>query len=91
MHEEVRREPYAQWHVLDRLKTWEMCNEAMCDNPAVFFLVPDRFKTQELCIKAVEVDPCQLKDVLEHFKTQEMYDHAVWGALFLCNMSWITL
>ena len=29
----------------EHFKTQEMCNEAMCDDPAVFFLIPDRFKT----------------------------------------------
>ena len=54
-----------------------MCNEAMYDNPAVFFLIPDRFKTREMCINAVEVDPWQFHDVPYHFKTQEMCDGVV--------------
>ena len=54
-----------------------MCNQAVRNNAAAFFLVPDRFKTQEMCIKALEVDPWQLKNVPDHFKTQEMCDKAV--------------
>ena len=44
-----------------------MCNDAMCDNPEVFFLVPKRFKTEEVYNEAVKVDPWQLKDVPNHF------------------------
>ena len=56
-----------------------MCNEAMCDNPAAFFLVSDHFKTQEKHIKVVKVDPWQLYYVPDYFNTQEMCDDAVWG------------
>ena len=59
-----------------------MCNEAMCDNSAAFFLVPESFKTEEMCNQDVEVDPWQLDDVPEHFKTQEMCDDVVWGDPF---------
>ena len=54
-----------------------MCNQAVRNNPAVFFLVSDRFKTQELCIKAFEVDPWQLNNILDYLKTQKMCDKAV--------------
>ena len=54
-----------------------MCNHAVRNNPAVFFLVPDRFKTQELCINALEVDPWQLNDIPDYFKTQNMCDKAI--------------
>ena len=64
-------------YVPDHLKTQEMCNQAVRNNPAVFFLVPDRFKTQDLCIKAVEADPWQLKEISDYFKTQNMCDKAI--------------
>ena len=54
-----------------------MCNQAICNKPAVFFLVPDRFKTQELCIKALEVDPWQLNNIPDYLKTQKMCDKVV--------------
>ena len=54
----------------------------MCDNPAVFFLVPESFKTEEMSNEAVEVDPWQLKDVPDHFETQEMCDDAMWEDSF---------
>ena len=54
-----------------------MCNEAVCNNPAVFFLVPDCFKTQEMCDEALEVDPWQLNNVPYYLKTQKMCDKAV--------------
>ena len=52
--------------------TQEMCSEAMCNNPAEFFLIPDHFKTQKMCIKAVEKYPYNLGFVPDHFKTREM-------------------
>ena len=54
--------------VPNQYKTQEMCNEAMCKNPATFFYVPERFKTQDMCKKAVEKDPRMLKYVFDHFK-----------------------
>ena len=44
----------------------EMCNEATCENPAAFFLVPDHFKGEEMCIKALEVDSSQLYDAPDY-------------------------
>ena len=58
-------------------KTQKMCNQAVRNNPTVFFLVPDHFKTQELCIKALELDLWQLNDIPDYIKTQEMCDKAV--------------
>ena len=66
----LRYDPY-------RLKTQDMCSQAVRSNPPVFFLVPDSFKTQEMCDKALDVDPWSLNNVPDQFKTQEMYDKAV--------------
>ena len=41
----------------DRLKTKEMCNEAVRNNPYTVEYVPDQYRTQEMCNEAVEVDP----------------------------------
>ena len=54
-----------------------MCNEVMCNNSGVFFLISDCFKTQKMCIEAVEVDIWKLGDVPDCFKTLEMRDVAV--------------
>ena len=54
-----------------------MCNEAVSNNSAVFFLVPDRFKTEDMCIKAFEADPWSLCDIPDYLKTQKMYDKAI--------------
>ena len=43
-----------------RLKTQEMCEEAVWIEPRSLAFVPDRFKTEGLCIKAVRGDPCAL-------------------------------
>ena len=62
----VEATPYALWYAPGRFIT-----QKMCEDPAVFFLIPDCFKTEEMCEKAVEVDPWQLKDDPNHFKTQK--------------------
>ena len=54
-----------------------MCDEAVSNNPAVFFLVPDHFKTQEMCNEALQVDPWSLYDIPDHFNTQKMCLKAV--------------
>ena len=54
-----------------------MCSEAMCINPATFFLIPDQFKTYGIWIKALEADPWQLYNVPDHFEMQDMCDNAV--------------
>ena len=51
--------PRALYYVPNYLKTKEMCDDAVDNNPAVRFLVLDRFKTRDMCIKALEVDPCR--------------------------------
>ena len=60
-----------------------MCNEAMRENPAVFFLAPDCFKTQEMCEKAVKDGPWHLKHVPDHLKMQGMCNKAVDRHLYL--------
>ena len=65
----VMEDPWFLRHVLDHLKTKEMCNEIRSVNPAVFFLIPDRFKAQEACIKTVEVDSWPLLFVPNKCKT----------------------
>ena len=54
-----------------------MCNEAVCNNPAVFLLVPDCFKTEEMCDKALEGGPWSLYGIPDNIKTQEMCNKAV--------------
>ena len=61
----------------DRLKTKEMCNEAVRNNPYTVEYVPDQYRTQEMCNEAVEVDPWLLKYVPDHFKIQKMRDKVV--------------
>ena len=46
-----------------------MCNEAMRENPATFFIVPDHFKRQEMYNDAVDVDPWNLYDIPDYHKT----------------------
>ena len=55
----------------DRLRTKEMCNEAVRNNPYTLKYVPDQYRTQEMCNEAVEVDPWLLKYVPDHFKIQK--------------------
>ena len=69
--EMVAQFSYALMYFPDHLRQ-EMCNQAVRNNPATFFLVPDHFKTQDMCIKVLAVDPWQLKDVPDYFKTQKM-------------------
>ena len=71
-NEAVHTESLTLVHVPDHL-----CDEAVRNNPAVFFLIPDQFKTQEMCTKTLEADLCQLNDVPGHFKTQGMCERAV--------------
>ena len=64
-------------YVPDSFKTEEMCNEAVCNNPAVFFLVPDHFKTQEMYNEAFKVDLWSLYDIPDNLTTKGMCDDAV--------------
>ena len=43
-----------------RLKTQEMCEEAVWTKPSSLAFVPDRFKTEGLCIRAARRDPYAL-------------------------------
>ena len=61
----------------DHLKTQEMCNVAMCEDPAVIFLIPDCFKTKDMCIKTLEVGLWILYDIPDNLKTEEMCNKAV--------------
>ena len=54
-----------------------MCDEAVSNNPAVFFLDSDLFKMQGMCIKALEVDPWIVYNIPDNLKTQEMCDKAI--------------
>ena len=60
-----------------KLKTQEMCNEAMRIEPYSLAFVPDCFKTQQMCDKAVEIDPFILRHVPDNLKTQGMCIRAV--------------
>ena len=57
-------------YVPDYVITQKMCNGAMCDNPAVFFLIHDHFKTQGMCNKAVHRNPWLLNHAPDWFVTQ---------------------
>ena len=60
----------------DHFMTQEMCKEAICEDPYVFFLVPDHFEIQEICNEAVCVDPSSLEFVLDHLKAQKKFNAA---------------
>ena len=66
----MRNRSYLILFIPDHLRTQEMCNEVMRNNPIGFFFIPDHFKIQEMCIKAFEPDPWQLKYVPDWFMTQ---------------------
>ena len=87
----VAQFPFSLWYVPDYLKAQEMCDDAVHNNPAVFFLVPDHFKTEDICIKAIEVDPWSLRDIPDNFKKQEMCDKAIKDDLFPFSFSLIGL
>ena len=54
-----------------------MCDTAMCENPAAFFLVPDRVKTQGLCDAVVCMEPLLLAYIANRLKARKMCDKAV--------------
>ena len=55
----------------DNIKTQEMCDKAIEDEPRSLALVTDHLKAQEMFEKAVEKDPWLLKYVPNWFVTQE--------------------
>ena len=67
----------------DKLKTQEMCNEAMRIEPYSLAFLPDCFKTQEMCDKAIEIDPFILWHVPDNLKMQAMCIRAVKAGLGL--------
>ena len=54
-----------------RLKTEEMCEEAIWIEPHSLAFVPDRLKTEGLCIKAVRRDPYIVKNIPDHVMMQK--------------------
>ena len=62
--------------------THEMCNEAMRENPIIFFLLPDLFKTQGMWDEAVEKNLWQLINVSNRLKMQEMCNEVVRRELY---------
>ena len=75
--ETVAQFSYALRYVSDHLKTQEMFDEAVNNNPAVLFIVPNRFKTQGMCIKALEVDQWSMYNIPDNLKTQKICDKAI--------------
>ena len=58
--------------VPDHIKSQELCNEAVEEDPDFLAYTPDRLKTQEMCNRAVPRKPYTLRFIPEHLKTQEM-------------------
>ena len=58
-----------------RLKTHEMCEEAVWIEPRSLAFVPDRLKTEGLCIKAVRKNAYTLDCV--NLKTQKICNEAI--------------
>ena len=58
--------------VSDHIKSQELCNEAVEEDPDFLAYTPDRLKTQEMCNRAVPRKPYTLRFIPEHRKTQEM-------------------
>ena len=54
-----------------RLKTQEMCEEAVWIESRSLAFVTNRFKTEGLCIKPVRRNPCALDCVPDNLKTQK--------------------
>ena len=57
---------------LIRLKTQEMCDEAVSIEPLSLVFVPDHLKKQETCNEAVHREPYTLLYLPHQYKTQEM-------------------
>ena len=57
--------------VPSHLKTQEICNRAVRNNPWVLRFIPDHFKTDEMCNEAIEDEPETLDYVPDHFKTKK--------------------
>ena len=85
--EEAHIRPFSFLVILGQLRTKNMCNEAMRENPVIFFFVPDCFKTQEMCNKTVNDCPCCLKYVPNHLKTREMCKEAVDRCLYVLQIA----
>ena len=54
-----------------RLKTQEICDEAVWTVPGSLSFVPNCFKTEGLCIKAVRRGRCALDSIPNNLKTQK--------------------
>ena len=66
----------------DHLRTPEVLNETVSNNPFGLNHVPDCLKTQTMCDYAIEKCLWVLKDVPDHLKTEKMCDKVVWGDPF---------
>ena len=64
-----------------RLKTQEMCDEAVWIEPRSLSFVPNRFKTEGLCTKAVRKDLYALDCVRDSLKTQKIRNEAIHNSL----------
>ena len=71
----------------DHLKTQEMYNKAVEEDPWSLKDVPDHFKTQDMFIKTLEVDLYILRYVPDYLKTQKMCDEAVQNGL--CTLKYV--
>ena len=62
---------------LRHLKTQEMCNKAIEEEPCSWVFIPNRFKTQGMLNEAVRREPYTLLYVPDDFITQEMCEEAM--------------
>ena len=54
------------WEALHHLKTQEMCDDMIDEEPWDLEFIPDHLKTWEICAKAVHKDPCLLQKTQDH-------------------------
>jgi len=68
----VEGDDYAFAHVLEELRTAELCLEAVKKNGYVLKFIPEELKTAELCLEAVKSNGYGLNYVPDKLKTAEM-------------------
>ena len=66
------RQRMALWHVPERLRTPELCAEAVRFNTESLQDVPEELKTVELCMEAIRNDPYALLFVPDRMKTETL-------------------
>ena len=66
--------PRLLWLIPDHIKTQEMFEKAVENEPGALEYIPDQYKTQEMCDKAVKDDSSFLQFVPDWFVTREQID-----------------